>query len=61
MVSQTRAPPALQLPTHTASKILAAVPAELRLFDAIQGVFMLQEDKVVASVIETGEWDCSLR
>jgi len=58
MISQTQAPPPLLLPSLTASKILARIPAELHLFDAVQGVFMLQEDKVVASVLETGEWDC---
>jgi len=38
--------------------VLVRVSAQLHLFDAIQGVFMLQDDNVIASVIETGTWEC---
>ena len=39
--------------------ILIRVFAQLHLFDAVEGVFMLQDDNVTASVIETGTWECT--
>lgn len=38
--------------------VFVRVSAQLHLFDAVEGVFMLQDDNVVASVIETGTWEC---
>ena len=38
--------------------VLVRVSAQLHLFDAVQGVFMLQDDNVSVSVIETGTWEC---
>ena len=40
--------------------VLVRVSAQLHLFDAVQGVFMLQDDNVIASVIETGTWECKI-
>jgi VID27 PH-like domain len=44
--------------TKTEPDVLVRVAAELHLFGAVEGVFMLQDDNVVASVIETGTWEC---
>jgi hypothetical protein len=57
-LTQTTAPPALSLPSKGESDILVRVPAQLHLFDAVEGVFMLQDDHVIASVVETGTWEC---
>ena len=58
-ISQTTAPSAATLPKNTQSDTLVRVPAQLHLFDAVEGVFMLQDDHVIASVIETGPWECT--
>jgi hypothetical protein len=57
-ISQTKAPPALKLPSKGGSEVLVRVPAQLHLYDAVQMVFMLQDDHVTASVVETGTWEC---
>lgn len=51
----------MKLPGRSAPDVLVQVSAELHLFDAVEGVFMLQDDNVVASVIETGTWECRHR
>jgi hypothetical protein len=59
-ISQTTAPSPVTLPKNTKSDVLVRVPAQLHLFDAVEGVFMLQDEHVIASVIETGPWECML-
>ena len=39
--------------------VLVRVSAQLHLFDAVEGVFMLQDGNVNASIIETGVWECT--
>ena len=39
--------------------VLVRVSAQLHLFDAVEGVFMLQDANVVASVSENGPWECT--
>lgn len=56
----TKAPPPFERPSIQAgTEVLASVSAQLHLFDAADGVFMLQDDRVISSVIETGAWECS--
>jgi hypothetical protein len=43
----------------TEPNVLVQVSAQLHLFDAVEGIFMLQDDSVIASVIETGTWECT--
>ncbi|BFZ59256.1 Vacuolar import and degradation protein 27 [Saitoella coloradoensis] len=50
----TTAPPARARPEG--GEVLAEVTAELHLFDAAQGVFMLQDQEVTAVVTEVGQW-----
>jgi hypothetical protein len=58
-ISRTKPPPPMKMiTTKTEPDVLVRVAAELHLFDAVEGVFMLQDDNVVASVIETGTWEC---
>ena len=57
-ISTTVAPPALKMPAESSSDLLARVPAQLHLFDAVDGVFMLQDNNVTASVIDAGNWEC---
>ena len=48
----------MKMPTKLDQDVLARVPAELHLFDPVEGVFMLQDDHVTVSVFETGTWEC---
>lgn len=57
-VTRTSAPPALKMPSNNSTDLLARVPAQLHLFDAVEGVFMLQDNNVTASVIDAGNWEC---
>ena len=41
--------------------VLVSITAQLHLFDAVEGVFVLQDENVVASVLETGTWECKYR
>ena len=45
--------------SKTDPDILVSVNAQLHLFDAVEGVFMLQDENVIASVQETGPWECT--
>jgi len=47
------------MPSNNSTDLLAQVPAQLHLFDAVEGVFMLQDNDVTASVIDVGNWECS--
>jgi hypothetical protein len=58
-ISQTKPPPPMNLPVRSEPATLVRVSAQLHLFDAVEGVFMLQDENVVASVIETGPWECT--
>jgi len=58
-ISQTKPPPPMDLPVRSEPATLVRVSAQLHLFDAVEGVFMLQDENVVASVIETGSWECT--
>ena len=49
----------MDLPVRSEPATLVRVSAQLHLFDAVEGVFMLQDENVVASVIETGSWECT--
>ena len=57
-ITQTKPPPPVALPVRSEPATLVRVTAQLHLFDAVEGVFMLQEENVSASVIETGPWEC---
>jgi len=55
----TKPPPATKMPEKKSEPdVLVVITAQLHLFDAVEGVFMLQDEKVVASVLETGTWEC---
>ena len=56
-ISQTTPPPPMNIPFKSKAS-LVRVTAQLHLFDAVEGVFMLQEENATASVIETGPWEC---
>lgn len=58
-MAKTAAPPASKMPVKQESDILVEVHGQLHLFDAAEGVFMLQDDNVTASVVETGRWECT--
>ena len=58
-ISQTKPPPPMRLPVRSEPATLVRVSAQLHLFDAVEGVFMLQDEYVTASVIETGPWECN--
>jgi hypothetical protein len=49
----------MKLPVNSEPTTLVRISAQLHLFDAAEGVFMLQDEDVVASVIETGPWECT--
>jgi len=48
----------MHLPVRSEPATLVRVSAQLHLFDAVEGVFMLQDENVTATVIETGPWEC---
>jgi VID27 PH-like domain len=57
--ASTKAPPPFRRPsTRQEAVTLTSVSAGLHLFDATEGVFMLQDAHVTASVVETGPWEC---
>ena len=49
----------MNLPVRSEPATLVRVSAQLHLFDAVEGVFMLQDENIVASVLETGSWECT--
>jgi hypothetical protein len=53
----TVAPNAVSAPL--AGEVLAEETAQLHLFDAANGVFMLQDESVKATVTEIGTWHCT--
>jgi len=46
------------MPAPEIQEILARETAELHLFDVSTGTFVLQEQKVTATVSEVGQWQC---
>ena len=48
----------MKLPLKSKPTTLVRVTAQLHLFDAVEGIFMLQEENAIASVIEAGPWEC---